>query len=148
MGMITTELKRMRSLVSQAKRDERRANNEMSCLEQQSIRQLQQLEDCINYKEDSLNGLQSAKESGLTVIQIRECKLLVEYLDSVMETRQFKADISQENYENARLVWQDKQEHLKKLQQSLQPLEDENNERMIDDIKPSHDKSYKTYGKS
>ncbi len=145
MGMLTQDLKRMRSLVNQAKRIERRSSNDMYSFEQLAKRQQSQLECCLNYKEESLNGLQSAKDSGLSLMQIRECRLLVEYLDSVLETRQYKADISQENYENAKILWQENHEYLQSLKKKLQQLEKENSERMIDDIKPVHNKTYRTY---
>ncbi len=135
----------MQTLVRQAKREETRASNDMYSSEHQAKRQQSQLEECLNYKEGSLNGLKSAKDSGLSPMQIRECKLLLEYLDSVLETRQYKADISQENYENAKMLWLEKQEHYQRLKQALQQLEEENSERMIDDIKPTHNKTYRTY---
>ncbi len=145
MDVLTEELRDMRNLVNQAKRIERRASNNMYSYKNQAMHQQSQLEDCLNYKEESLNGLKSAKDSGLSFVQIRECNLLLEYLDSVLETRQYKADISQENYENAKILWQEKQEHLQKLKDALQQLEIENSERMIDDIKPTHNKTYRTY---
>ncbi len=145
MHQLMQELKEMRSLVSRAKREETRAGNDMYICEQQAKRQQSQLEDCLNYKEESVNGLLTAKDSGLTPMQIRECKLLLEYLDSVLETRQYKADVSQENYEDARQVWHGKHVHWQKLKQDLQQLEVENSERMIDDIKPTHNKTYRTY---
>ncbi len=147
MHQILQQLKEIRSLVSQAKREETRARNDMYSCEQLAKRQQSQLDECLNYKEESVTGLMSAKESGLTPMQVRECKLLLKYLDSVLETRQYKADISQENYESARHVWQEKHSHLKKLKLEMQQLEEENSERMIDDIKPAYAKTYRTYSR-
>ncbi len=101
----------------------------------------------LTYKEECLNGLKTAKDSGLSVVQIRECQLLVQYLDSVVETRQYKADISQENYENAEAEWQEKQGSLENLKQELHKLEADNNDQdeLIDDNRLTHKKSYKVY---
>ena len=62
----------MQTLVRQAKREETRASNDMYSSEHQAKRQQSQLEECLNYKEGSLNGLKSAKDSGLSPMQIRE----------------------------------------------------------------------------
>ena len=145
------DLNQMRSLVKQAKREEHRASNDMFNHEHHANHAQSQLETCLNYKEECLNGLQTAKDSGLSIVQIRECRLLVQYLDSVVETREDKVDISLENYENARLVWQKKQDYLKRLKQALQQLEEENNDQdreqdqMINDNRLTHSKTYRVY---
>ncbi len=80
-------------------------------------------------------------------MQIRECQLLIKYLDSVVETRQYKADISQENYEKAEAVWQEKHDSMENLQQELHKLEADNNDQdeLIDDNRLTHKKTYKVY---
>ncbi|MFV9614528.1 MAG: flagellar export protein FliJ [Gammaproteobacteria bacterium] len=139
------DINQMRKLVNQAKREECRASNDMYSHENQANHEQSQLETCLTYKEECLNGLKTAKDSGLSVVQIRECQLLVQYIDSVVETRQYKADISQENYQQAKAVWQKKQGSLESLKQALKKLEAEYDEHMIDEIKPVHDKIYRVY---
>lgn len=137
----------IRSRVALAKREERRASNDMSNHKHRANHEQSQLETCLTYKEECLNGLKSAKDSGLSVVQIRECQLLVKYLDSVVETRQYKADISQENYEKAEAVWQEKNDSMENLQRELHKLEADNNDQdeLIDDNRLTHKKSYKVY---
>ena len=139
------DINKMRKLVNQAKREECRASNDMYSHENQANHEQSQLETCLTYKEECLNGLRTAKDSGLSVVQIRECQLLVQYIYSVVETRQYKADISQENYQQARVVWQKKQDSLGSLKQALKKLEAEYGEHMTDEIKPVHDKIYRVY---
>ena len=139
------DINQMRRLVKQAKREECRASNDMYLHENQANHEQSQLETCLTYKEECLNGLKTAKHSGLSIVQIRECQLLVEYIDSVVETRQYKADISQENYEDAKVVWQEKQDSLENLKQALKKLQAECGDQMLDDIKPVHDRTYRVY---
>jgi len=139
------DINQMRRLVNQAKREECRASNDMYIHENQANHEQSQLETCLTYKEECLNGLKTAKDSGLSVVQIRECQLLVQYIDSVVETRQYKADISQENYQQAKAVWQKKQGSMESIKQALKKLEAEYGEHMIDEIKPVHDRTYRVY---
>ncbi len=139
------DINQMRRLVNQEKREECRASNDMYIHENQANHEQSQLETCLRYKEECLNGLKTAKDSGLSIVQIRECQLLVQYIDSVVETRQYKADISQENYEEAKAVWQEKQDSLENVKQALKKLEAEYGEQIIDDIKPVHDRTYRVY---
>ena len=145
------DINNIRSLVNQAKREERKASNDMSNHEHRANHEQSQLDTCLTYKEECLNGLKTAKDSGLSIVQIRECQLLVKYIDSVVETRQYKADISQENYEKVEAVWQEKHDNLDKLIQALQQLEAENNgheeeqDQMIDDKRLAHNKTYRVY---
>ena len=138
-------INQMRRLVNQAKREECRASNDMYIHENQANHEQSQLETCLTYKEECLSGLNTAKDSGLSIVQIRECQLLVQYIDSVVETRQYKADISQENYEETKAVWQEKQDSLENLKQALKKLEAESGEQVTDDIKPVHDRTYRVY---
>ena len=139
------DINQVRRLVKQAKREECRASNDMYIHKNQANHEQSQLETCLTYKEECLNGLKTAKDSGLSIVQIRECQLLVQYIDSVVETRQYKADISQENYEEAKAVWQEKQDSLENLKQALKKLQAEYGEQMIDEIKPAHDRTYRVY---
>ena len=141
------DINQIRNRVALAKREERRASNDLHNHKHRADHEQSQLETCLTYKEECLNGLKTAKDSGLSVVQIRECQLLVQYLDSVVETRQYKADISQENYEKSESEWQEKQDSLENLKQELHKLEADNNDQdeLIDDNRLSHNKTYKVY---
>jgi len=142
------DIKQTRSLVDKAQREERKASNEMYNCEQQALDQQTQLDTCLNYRDECLNGLKTAKQSGLSVVQVRECQLLVQYLDSVVETRQYKADISQENHEKSKEVWQKKNDHYTNLKEELKKMEELNlqqKELEINDGKIVDSKTYKTY---
>jgi flagellar biosynthesis chaperone FliJ len=145
------DINQIRSLVNQAKREERKASNDLYNYQHRAKHEQSQLDTCLSYRAECLNGLKTAKESGLSVVQIRECQLLVKYLDSVVETRQYKADISQEDYAKAEAVWQEKQDSLKNIKQVLQKLETENNdqqmesERMVQNNRSAHNNTYRLY---
>jgi len=141
------DINQIRNRVALAKREERRASNDMHNHKHRADHEQSQLETCLTYKEECLNGLKTAKDSGLSVVQIRECQLLVQYLDSVVETRQYKADISQENYKKAEVEWQETNDSMESLKQELHKFEEENNDEieLIDDNRLTHKKSYKVY---
>jgi len=139
------EIKKMRSLVNTAQREERKANNDMANFKQQASQEQEQLDACLRYKQECLYGLKTAKESGLSIVQIRECQLLVKYLDSVVETRQYKADVSQENYDKAKTDWQVKHDSFKELKDTLKKLEKENSERMVGDDASNDNGTFKEY---
>jgi len=122
-------LKETRSLVEKAHREEVKAFNEMVSDEEKAKEQQSQLDTCITYRDECLDGLKMAKSSGLSVVQMRECQLLMKYLDYVVETRQYKADISNESYEKLKLVWTKKNEHYEQLKETLEKQEIEDRER-------------------
>jgi len=124
-----SDLKETRSLVDKAHRDEVKAYNQMVSDEEKAKEQQAQLETCVTYRDECLDGLKTAKSSGLSVVQVRECQLLMQYLDSVVETRQYKADISSENYEKLKAVWTKKSEHYEQLKETLEKQEIEERER-------------------
>jgi len=124
-----SDLKETRSLVEKAQRHEVKAFNEMVSDEEKAKEQQSQLDTCLTYRDECLNGLKTAKSSGLSVVQVRECQLLMQYLDSVVETRQYKADISSESYEKLKVVWTKKNEHFEQLKETLEKQEIEERER-------------------
>ena len=118
-------------LVEKAHREEVKASNEMYSDEQKALQQREQLDTCLDYRDECLNGLKSAKTSGLSVVQVRECQLLVQYLDTVVETRQYKSDICEEKYETSKRLWQKKNEHYLQLKETLQRLLAEEQEQYV-----------------
>ena len=114
-----SEIKEIKALVEKANREESKAFNEMTSEEVKAKEQKEQLDACSTYREECLEGLKSAKTSGLSIVQIRECQVLMQHLDSVLETRQYKADISQETYEKLKKVWTKKNEHYAELKETL-----------------------------
>ena len=124
-----SDLKETRILVDKAKREEVKAFNKMVSDEAKAKEQQAQLDTCITYRNECLDSLKTSKSSGLSVVQVRECQLLMQYLDSVVETRQYKADISIESYEELKSVWTEKNEHYEKLKEILEQMEIEDRER-------------------
>ena len=124
-----SDIKETRSLVDKANREEVKAYNLMFSDEARAKEQQSQLDTCLRYRDECRVGLKTAKTSGLSVVQVRECQLLMEYLDSVVETRQYKADISQENYEKLKKVWSKKSEHYGQLKDALEKQEIEEREK-------------------
>ncbi|VAW52176.1 hypothetical protein MNBD_GAMMA05-689 [hydrothermal vent metagenome] len=124
-----SDLKETRSLVDKAHREEVKAFNKMVSDEEKAKEQQSQLETCITYRDECSDGLRTAKSSGLSVVQVRECQLLMQYLDSVVETRQYKADISSESYEKLKAVWTKKNDHYEQLKTTLEKQEIEDRER-------------------
>jgi flagellar biosynthesis chaperone FliJ len=126
-----SDIKEIKTLVDKAKRDESKAFNEMTSDEVKAGEQKSQLEACQTYREECLEGLKSAKTSGLSIVQIRECQVLMQHLDSVLETRQYKADISQESYEKLKKVWVKKNDHYEQLRETLEKAIEERQNTMV-----------------
>lgn len=144
-----SELSKTRKLAEQAQREERIASDEMSNNEYKATDLQAQLETILQYREECHNGLKTAKESRLSVVQIRECQLLIQYLDTVVETRQYKADISQEKYEDSKITWKKKREHLDNIKEKLELLEAAeevmSQDAEINDASDMSGKDYQTY---
>ncbi len=148
--------KHMNLLIEKSHREVIRANDEMYYNEQKAKVQREQLETCLDYRDECLNGLKTAKNSGLSVVQVRECQLLVQYLDTVVETRQYKADICEERFEKSKRVWKKKQQHHSDLSETLnkqlidekietdQVADDELNSRAAPKVKDTTNYKFKT----
>ena len=126
-----SDIKEIKVLVEKAQREESKAFNEMTSDEVKAKEQKTQLDKCSTYREECLEGLKSAKTSGLSIVQIRECQVLMQHLDSVMETRQYKADISQESYEKLKKVWAKRSEHYEQLKETLEKAIKERENMMV-----------------
>lgn len=144
-----SELSETRRLVEQAQYEERKANDEMNNNKLRAEDLQQQLDTLLVYRDECHSGLKTAKESRLSVVQVRECQLLIQYLDTVVETRQYKADIGHEKYDESKLVWKKKHEHLLKIKEKLELLEAAEEvmrqDEVINDAGGMADKDYRTY---
>lgn len=124
------ERKKISTLVEKAHREESKASDKMYSDEQKAIIQREQLDTCLDYRDECLHGLKSAKSSGLSVVQVRECQLLVQYLDTVVETRQYQSDICDENHEKSKKIWTKKNEHYIKLKEQLKEFDSNDSDEM------------------
>lgn len=97
-----------------ARRQESKAHNELDIRARQAMEQKTQLDALLQHKDECIEGLRIAKETGLTPVHIRELKLLMAHVNLTIETVAYKVDISQDNYDEAKDVWQEKNEHFKK----------------------------------
>ncbi len=117
-----TDIDEVRTSLDKAKRDERSASSEMRRRDAQAEEQKKQLETLFNHRDECVEGLKKAKESWLTIVQMREYQLLLQHLSTVVEEQQTKVDISQNNYEQARSVWKLKHERCEKLEKLYEQL--------------------------
>lgn len=102
--------------LSRARREERKAESDMSLKQSQADEQKEQLETLLDYRDECVEGLRTAKQSGLTIVQIREYQLLMQHLSVVVEEQQGKVDISQVNYDESKAVWQGKHDIANEIQ--------------------------------
>lgn len=114
-----SNIKRRDDAYEQARRQENTAHNEMDYYERQAARQRMQLDGLFKYKDECVNGLKMAKENGLTPVHIREFQLLMTHINSSIETVAYKVDVSQDKYEEAKEVWQNKNEHFETIKESI-----------------------------
>ena len=122
------DVKIKKSDLERARREECKASNQLEYLERQAEEQKSQLDNWLQYRKECMEGLKTARESGLTPMYMRECQLLVKHVDTTVETIQYKVDASQENYEKSKEVWQKKNEHFKNLKEVIKQQKTVNNE--------------------
>ena len=114
-----SDLYREKSDLYIARRLESKAHNELVYCEHQAEDQRIQLDNLLKYKDECVDGLKTARETGLTPLHIRELQLLVKHINSVVETILYKVQSSQENLEVAEEVWQKNSEHYKKVKEAM-----------------------------
>jgi flagellar biosynthesis chaperone FliJ len=114
-----------RSDLDIARRQESQAHNELDYRERQAQEQRSQLDALVQHRKECIDGLKTAKNSGLTPVHVREFQLLMTHIDSVIEITEHKVEASQENYEKAKAVWHEKNEKYVKekevMKQALIP---------------------------
>ena len=118
-----TNINEIRTHLEQARREDVKAFNELDYCEQRANEQIEQLDTLLSYRDECRNELKTAMESGLTGMYMREYKLLIQHITLSVETKQYKVDVSQVNYEKSKEVWQKKHERFEKLKQVMKQQE-------------------------
>ncbi len=108
-----------KSALDIARRQESKAYNELEYRTQQAREQKSQLDSLREYREECMEGLTNARETGLTPVHVREYQLLMTHIDSVVETIEYKVNASQDNLDKAQEVWHKKNDHFTKVKESL-----------------------------
>ncbi len=121
----------MRKRMERAVREARNAENELGFRETQMEQQKKHLETLLDYRDECVSGLKSAKESGLTIVQMREYQLLLQHLSSVVEEQQYKVDLSQKNYEQVKAVYQEKSQQLEDIRHTMNEMEQARLEQVV-----------------
>jgi len=100
-----------------ARCQESKAHNDLAYCKNQAVDQEHQLEELLKHKEECVDGLKMAKQTGLTPLHIRELQLLVKHITSVLETLSYKVEASQKNLEMAEEVWHEKNEYFETVKE-------------------------------
>jgi len=106
-----------------ARRQESKAYNEKEYRTQQAKAQKSQLSSILEYRDECLEGLANARETGLTPVHVREYQLLMSHIDSVVETIEHKVNASQNNLDKAEQAWQKENEHFEKVKEEIKESE-------------------------
>jgi len=115
-----------------ARRQESKAYNNLEFRLQQAKEQKLQLDSLLEYRAECLDGLTSAKETGLTPVHMREYQLLMKHINSVVEVIEYKVNASQDNLDKAKEVWQKKNEHFSKVKESIKQKTTSENETVLE----------------
>lgn len=108
-----------RSDLDIARRQESKAYNELEYRSQQAKEQKSQLDTLLQYRNECMEGLASAKETGLTPAHVREYQLLMKHINSVVEVIEYKVNASQDNLDKAQEVWHQKNEYFIKVKETV-----------------------------
>ena len=107
-----------RSDLDIARRQESKAYNELEFRSQQAKEQKSQLDALLEYKNECLDGLANARESGLTPAHVREYQLLMKHINSIVEVVEYKVNASQDNLDKAQEVWQQKNKYFEQVKEA------------------------------
>ena len=107
-----------RSDLDIARRQESKAYNELEFRSHQAKEQKSQLDALLEYKNECLEGLANARESGLTPAHVREYQLLMKHINSIVEVVEYKVNASQDNLDKAQEVWQQKNKHFEQVKEA------------------------------
>ena len=102
-----------------ASRQESKAFNELEYRTQQAKEQKSQLESLLEYRDECMEGLANARETGLTPVHVREYQLLMKHINSVVEVIEHKVNATQDNLDKAQEIWNEKNEHFVKVKKSV-----------------------------
>ncbi len=102
-----------------ARRQESKAYNELEVRIQQAKEQKSQLDSLLEYRNECMEGLTNARETGLTPVHVREYQLLMRHINSVVEVIEHKVNASQDNLDKAQEIWHKKNEHFVKVKESI-----------------------------
>lgn len=103
-----------------ARQQESKAHNELAYCESQADNQKKQLSETLTYRDECEEALGDAIQMGLTPLHIRELQLLVEHIDTVVETMSYKVDISQDQVSQAKDNWRQQNNILKQVKTSTE----------------------------
>ena len=128
------DIHELRQNLNKARRDEQRTRSEMERYEQQTEKQKSHLGTLMDHRDECVHGLRTAKDSGLSIVQIREYQLLLKHVDTVVQEQQEKVDLSQIKFEQARDDWKEacvKLEDVSELMDEAEAMERERKEKLI-----------------
>ena len=125
----------------QARRQESKAHNELDLRARQAMEQKSQLDSLLQHKDECIEGLKIAKENGLPPMHIRELNLLMAHVNSTIETVAYKVDVSQDNYEEAKEVWTQKNECFVKAKELMKQKEEMEKEKRLEEANKDSEKN-------
>jgi flagellar export protein FliJ len=134
-----------------ARRQESKAYNELECRTLQANEQKSQLDSLLDYRNECMESLANARDTGLTPVHVREYQLLMKHINSVVEDIEFKVNASQGNLDKAKETWHQKNEHFVKVKEEVRKSKEAEDESLHQDERnisgKNTDTSKKYYGK-
>ena len=117
------ELSDIKKRLQRAIRDVQNAEDELAYRKKLFEEQQKKMTTLLDYRDECMTGLTSAKSSGLSIVQIREYQLLLRHLGSVLDDQSYKIDLCNRNYEQARTSYDEKKALLEQQQKLLEQEE-------------------------
>lgn len=122
-----------RSDLDIARRQESKAYNELEYRTLQANEQKSQLDSLIDYRNECMDSLANARDTGLTPVHVREYQLLMKHINCVVEDIEYKVNASQDNLEKAKQVWQQKNKHFTKVKEEVRKTKEAEDQSMLED---------------
>lgn len=127
------DIPNIKQKIKRAMREARHAQDEMECRIKQSQEQQKKMTALLDYREECMAGLENAKTSGLSIVQIREYQLLLRHLTTVLDEQSYKVDLCIRNCEQAKKDYEDKKAQLERQQIMLEQQEKLRGEKIVGD---------------
>jgi len=129
--MIVAKNGNKRTVLDMARREESKAYNELEFRSQQAREQKLQLDSLLDYRNECMEGLSSARDTGLTPVHVREYQLLMKHINSIVEVSEYKVTASQDNLDKAQDVWQRKNQHFEKVKEAISKNDEAETQKLL-----------------
>lgn len=110
-----TRSKKLQPVADLAKQNERTAARHHGTVLRELEQHENQLNELLNYRDQYLNALKTAGQTGLSAIQLQDYRLFLRRLDDAIKQQQLNVNTERQNCESSQNKWMDKRNRSKMI---------------------------------